>query len=299
MTVFIPIVDLTYKGSIRVWKKKETPVVVVRLMDLALRNSCKPNKKFYEIVEAGGLHAYLDYDGIIILSTIMPDDQIKKFNPRKYARFINSLLPNYYLSVDGWTYDKKVKISEDELLRTYNETKELIALCPHAKPLGLVKGCADSQIDAHSSWLASLGIKDFVLHAGDFRRNGVKYYMQMAQHFARIIRKKSRLLFLYGFGSQKQLISHSFADGYISNNHFVTADNGMVYDGVNKRKYTRGTFEENMEKNYLQMHKNMLLIKYQTKLSEVNIAKWEVEAIEKEKLVQAAPMTQVMVAVAE
>ena len=82
-------------------------------------------------------------------------------------------------------------------------------------------------------------------------------------------------MLLYGFGSQKELISHSFADAYISYNHFVTADNGMMYDGFNKRRYSGNNFEKYMEKNYLQIHKNIESIKYQTKLSEVNLARWE------------------------
>lgn len=55
---FIPIIDLTYKCSIRVWKKKETAVVVIRLRDVTHKNSDKPNKTFNDIRMVGGLHNY-------------------------------------------------------------------------------------------------------------------------------------------------------------------------------------------------------------------------------------------------
>lgn len=279
---FIPIIDLTYKGSIRVWKKKETAVVVIRLIDVTHKNSDEPNKTFDDIKNAGGIHSYLQYKGLIILSTIMPDSQIRKFNPQKYAFFINSLSPDYYLTVDGWTYHQRFSESENELLRTINETKELISLCPNAKPLGLVKGCTENQIDVHSSWLMSLGIRDLVLHIGDFRRNGSLHQIKIGKNFAWILRKKARILFLYGFGSQQQLSSYSFADVYISYNHFVIAHNGKEYVGVNMIRYSGGNFEEHMLKNYLQMHKNMQSLKYQKRLDEVNI--WEEETIQIEKI---------------
>ena len=145
MTISIPVIDVTYGGSIKLLKRLKPRIIVVRLLDVAIRNSNEPNKKFYEIVQAGGLHVYLEYEGIIIFSTIMPDRQIKKFKPNKYAYFINSLKPNHYLTVDGWTYHKKFRESENELIRTIRETRELIKLCPNSIPLGLVKGCTELQ----------------------------------------------------------------------------------------------------------------------------------------------------------
>jgi len=282
MTIFIPIIDVTYKGSIKLLKIMNPSIIVVRLLDLAIRNSNKPNKLFYNIIKAGGLHAYLRYDGIIVFSLIMPDDQIRVFNPSIYAYFINALKPNYYTTVDGWTYHKQFRESMKEIYRTIKETKQLIKLCPNLSPLGLVKGCTELQLDAHSSWLLAMGIKDFVFHIGDYRRNGIQYHMESGKYFAEIIRKKARKLFLYGYGSQKQLISHSFADGYISNKHFVTANVGLVYKGTQAFKYRKLTFEEAMIENYIQIQRNMESLRYQTRLNEVNLSRWVMEAEQEE-----------------
>lgn len=273
-------------------EKKKPPWIVVRISDLALKNSCKSNSLFDRIVKVSGLHAYLNYKGIIILSTIMPDDHIREFKAKDYAFFINALLPNYYLTVDGWTYHKRFLESRKDLQRIMKQTKELLPLCPNSKPLGLVKGCTPDQIAMHSSWLLALGIKDMVLHVGDFRRNGSAFHIETARNFACIIRKKARTLLLYGFGSLKNPLSHSFADGYISNNHFVIADNGMVYEGVNQVKIpssckidsyqkklteektirVKKRFEDYLSKNYDQMIKTIHSLNYQTRFSEVNLA---------------------------
>ena len=312
MPVFIPLIDLTYKGSIGLLQKKKPLCIVVRISSLACKNSCEPRTLFYEVVKAGGLHAYLDYKGIIILSTIMPDDHIKEFKAKDYAFFINALLPDYYLTVDGWTYHKRFLESQKDLQRIMKQTKELVRLCPNSKPLGLVKGCTYGQIEMHSSWLLGLGIKDMVLHVGDFRRSGSTFHIETARNFACIIRKKARTLLLYGFGSSKNPISHSFADGYITNNHFVTTDYGMMYEGSNKVKILHSCkvdayqkrlteekpvlvtacFEKYLSKNYDQILKTIHSLKYQTRLSEVNLTIWEAVTSQQEKEVLVAPVAQ-------
>ena len=70
----------------------------------------------------------------------------------------------------------------------------------------------------------------------------------------------------------------------------------MVYEGFNKVKFTGETFEEAMKKNYIQIQRNMESLKYQTKLNEVNLARWAVAVMESEELHQEAQVDQVLVA---
>ena len=77
-----------------------------------------PNSIYHKIVEVGGIHNFLKFNGIVILSTIMRDDLIEKCTPEKYAKIINGIMPNTYTTVDGTTYNKTYSSGGSNVLAT-------------------------------------------------------------------------------------------------------------------------------------------------------------------------------------
>ena len=266
MVVLSPIVKLDSKDTYRVFEVLPIELITVRLQDLVSKNTFRFNKTYREIISAGGLHGFLKYRGQILLSLIMKDEIIANFNPKKYAKAIKSLAPNSYTTIDGETYEGEYSLSLSEIERIHSQNKELVALCPDCQPIGLVKGCSMKQIDYHITLLKSLGIEDFVIHVGDFFRRGDPEMIRRAKSYSLRARKRARHLFLYGMGSQKILLKFSFADVYVSFNHFVTARNGMRFVGTKKTKYSGSYNPQIVIDNFVEMYKNVKKLNKQLKL---------------------------------
>jgi hypothetical protein len=267
MVILCPIIKLDAKETFEVCKAVPLKLVVVRLQDLVSKRTFKFNKVHSDIVSAGGLHRFLDFNGQILLSLIMRDEIIVNFSPNKYASAINSLNPDFYTTIDGETYEGEYSNSIRELKRIHRENQELVKLCPKSRPIGLVKGCTENQTKLHMDLLKSMGIEDFVFHIGDFFRHGDPEMIRKAHSFSNIIRKSARCLILYGMGSQDRLLEFSFADIYVSFKHFVTAKNGMKFVGTKEVKYVGGYNPSIITNNFIQMCKNVESLKKQTTLS--------------------------------
>lgn len=284
MVKIIPVVKINYMKSFEIVKK--APAIVVRLQDILTKGTATPNYLFKRIYSCGGLHNFLDYSGIIILSLVMRDELIWKLSITQCAELINSLKPNFYTTIDGATYDEHEEGSLKEIVRISKETKELISLCPDIIPIGQVKGCNEMQIRFHLNFLKKLGIRVFTFHTGDFFRNGDKNGIQKAKYFSNIIKRDNNLLLLYGFGSQKRLIEFSFADAYITYGHIVTAKNGMKFVGTKRERFSNASFFEIASHNFNQMLLNVENIKNQTKLFVRRGRKWAAEGVEKGLVIQ-------------
>ena len=267
MVILSPIVKLDAKETFDVLRVVPVRLAVVRLQDLVLKSSFKFKKTFRGVVSAGGLHNFLGFSGQIFLSLIMRDEIVARYKPERYAVAINCLAPDSYTTIDGETYEGEYTLSWNEINRIHSQNKQLVALCPRYKPIGLVKGCTEKQIEFHIGLLKSLGISDFVFHVGDFFRHGDPNMIRKARRFSSKIRKHAKRLILYGMGSQKRLLEFSFADVYVSFNHFVTARNGMKFVGTKKIKYTGGYDSTIITNNFMEMYKNVESLNKQTKLS--------------------------------
>jgi hypothetical protein len=152
------------------------------------------------------------------------------------------------------------------LSRIDKENEELIRLSPKCTFYGLVKGCTQNQIEEHIKRLRALQIDDLVFHIGDYFRNGDPNLIMRARDYATTIRRHARRLILYGMGSQKRMLQFSFADVYVTFNHFVTARNGMQFVGTKRVKYNGSYRPEIVTNNFIQMNKNVKLLEKQTKL---------------------------------
>jgi len=275
MVTLIPVVNVNDRSTSDVWNIIPTSFIVVRLQDLVSDKTFKFNKTFCEIKPVGGIHPFLNFHGKIILSLIMKDKIISNFNSVLYAYVINTLKPDFYTTVDGETYEGEESVSLKEINRCFNETKNLIPLCPGIMPIGQVKGCNDKQIVYHINLLKSLGIDKFVFHTSDFFRQGDPNMILRARAYASTIRKHVKYLILYGMGSQKRLLEFSFADAYATFNHFVTARNGMKYVGVNKIRYSESYKPEIVKQNLREMYNNLKRLDSQKKLSIGGVNLWE------------------------
>lgn len=277
MVRLFPVIKLSDSNMLDLLKVLPLNCIVLRLQDLVASKTYDTNSTFRKIKKARGAHNFLGFRGKIILSLVMKDEIISKFNPEKYAEIIHTLKPDFYTTVDGETYEGEEELSLREINRCFNETAELMKLCPLSKPVGHVKGSNELQVLYHVNLLKSLGINDFILHIGDFFRNGDPGMILRAKKYALIIKKQARNLFLYGMGSQKRLIEFSFADGYITFNHFVTAFNGKKYIGINKIGYSGGYSSKIVKDNLIEIINNIKRIENQKKLIQGGVCPWEAE----------------------
>lgn len=276
MVDLIPVIKLDDRSTFGVWNVIPTKTIVVRLQDLVSKRTFKFNNIFHDIKAVGGVHNFLGYERVIILSLIMRDEIIDNFNPDLYSKVINTLKPDFYTTVDGWTYEGTESDSSLQIERCFEQTEALIKLCPDSLPLGLVKGCTEDQIDDHIALLKSIGITDFVFHVGDFSRHGDSKMMWRARKYARKIKRHANSLILYGMGSQTKMAKFSFADSFVTSSHFITANYGMKFVGAKKvGYYGKEKRKEVIKNNVFEMYVNIQKMNfYQTKLDKGGVSLW-------------------------
>jgi len=193
----------------------------------------------------------------------MRDQTIGGFTPEAYAEMIQELEPDYYTTPDGETYFGEVHLSEYEINRTLKETDYLLRSCPKSTPLGLVKGCKLSQIEKHADSLGAMGISMFVFHAGDFICRGTNSAISRAKLFARAISKRVPRLIVYGAGSADHFLRFNFADGFITQSHFVNAFYGQKLVGGRWRHFNGTATQEVIMQNLLALEDTLLSLRCQ------------------------------------
>jgi hypothetical protein len=166
----------------------------------------------------------------------MPDKTIFGFSVEAYAEMIDVLNPDYYLTPDGETYLGECDLSSHEIRRVVSDTLYLAVSCPDSEPIGLVKGCTLQQVEGHTIHLLNLGLSRFVFHAGDYLCRGPSCVTYQAIAFAQAIRKHVPWLAIQGIGALKSLRNFGFADGFITQSHFVNAFYGR-FSKKDRRAY--------------------------------------------------------------
>jgi hypothetical protein len=224
----IPAIKLTEPSTYRPWEHVLTPYVVVRLSEFLRGDGSNFNSRFEEVRTAGGLHTFLGYSGKILLSSIMPDKMIFGFTPQMYVECIKALHPDFYMTPDGETYEDEVELSKKEIKRICEDTLHIVKECPESIPFGLVKGSTLSQIEIHTKFMRSFGIKFFVFHTGDFLRFGKLHLLTRSMEYAKRIRKLAPYLAIYGIGSKENMRKFFFANGFITQSHYTKAFYGKI-----------------------------------------------------------------------
>jgi hypothetical protein len=164
-----------------------------------------------------------------MLSTIMQDKLIAGTNPDTYIQAIAALKPGYFMTPDGETYEREINKSSDDIDRMMDWSKEIIGKCGYSMPIGLVKGSCPEQISDHADRLLETGINGMVFHAGDFLHRGTANEARRARQYADIIKRKDANLLIYGIGGDKNLKRFFFADGFITQSHYINAFNHQEY----------------------------------------------------------------------
>jgi hypothetical protein len=285
MRLLIPTVKLDNQESIPPAKAINPKIISIRVQDLLKRHSAQLNSIYYKIKEAGGIHKYLGYKGKVILSSIMRDDILRKINNPIYFDVLENLKPDYFMTSDCESYDNEFSYSKKQIRRSLINTVEVLRLFPEIEPIGLIKGCERNQVLAHHKFLKGLGVKIFVLHAGDFFRHGNESQIQKLKNYASLIKDEDNTVLLASFGSQKRLEEFLFIDGYITYSHVVNAQNGIILNGRRKEKNNSMTYHEACIHNLKQMFLNISNLRKQTKLEEF-IKKWAVEPESQELIIQ-------------
>ncbi len=135
-------------------------------------------------VEEKGVHSFLEYDGQILLSTIMPD---KLLTEETFNFTVSFVKKGGFDGVVGWDmpvyadYPKALNLSNlvKATLLTMRYVEEGIPTIP------LLKGGDSSEIALHAEWLEKIGFKRIGLHATEYilarTRGGIGIYGDLAK----------------------------------------------------------------------------------------------------------------------
>jgi hypothetical protein len=266
--VLYPVVKIDERMTHAPWKEIDCPGVVVKAQDFLSPSGRKTNKYYDLVKKAGGIHEHLECEFEVILSSIMPDKMIFGFSVEAYNEMIDIFQPDSYYTPDGETYLTKEWISRLEIERVFADTELLLRSFPHIKPIGLVKGCNLQQIDNHTDRLLSLGISHFVFHAGDYLCRGSSSAIEQAIIFAGSIRRKVPWIVINGAGAMRTLKFFSFADGFVTQSHFVNAFYGQFSEISRSDDDKRSVSRDDIMNNLRNIQRNISVIQLQKSLSD-------------------------------
>ena len=128
---FIPVVSVLDKSS-WIWRRLKV-THIVRLSELL---QCR---EVLDSICREGIHNYLNFDGKVILSTIMPDELIGSMEIERLKTLIRRIKPDIIMTLDRPTYiDDPQAISWIEVLRLLKSALDLAKL--GLPVMGIIKG---------------------------------------------------------------------------------------------------------------------------------------------------------------
>ena len=180
----VPIVSLRKSASF-CWDAIDTDAIIVEFGELLDR------ELLTGVSKAGDIHSFLDFDGRVFLSSVMPDELLMRRE-----------IFHYFMKLIDW-FDFDAAIAWDSPVYAdiplYDAWANLLKgltlthiLAQKGIPvIGLVKGNADRQIRFSVETLARIGIRSMALHASEymvgFKKEGVmrqilySYFTQMSK----------------------------------------------------------------------------------------------------------------------
>lgn len=160
----VPIIVLGNSSSY-CWDIIDTGAIIVSFRDLFF------NKEIMKQVLRKGIHSFLDYNGLILLSSIMPDELLVKDNI--FQEFTRVAIDGGFDGVIGWDSpvytDIPLYYSWINLLKGLELTYRLCKL--NLPVIGLAKGNTYRQIAFSINCLANMGIKTLALHVSEYLIN--------------------------------------------------------------------------------------------------------------------------------
>jgi len=150
-----------------------------------------------------GLHDFLNFNGKILLSTVMPDELIDKLTKDDYLKLIKELRPDATMIPDNYTY------IDVPLYRSWSQTMRLISLANDFLDLdipliGLIKGANLRQIYMSLKREIEMNYVSFVMPARELFEQGLlnnllSHVLIMLKKLGRVNNKKLEIL-IYGVG---------------------------------------------------------------------------------------------------
>jgi len=271
--VLYPVIKIDEPMTHAPWREIDCTGVVIKAQDLLSQSGLKTNTYYDSIKKAGGIREYLGCEVEVILSSIMPDKMIYGHSIEAYANIIDILHPDYYYTPDGETYLSEGRLSRLEINRVFSDTQILLRSVPHIKPIGLVKGCNLRQINDHTDRLISLGVSQFVFHAGDYLCQGSSFAVKQAIVFANSIRQKVPWLVINGIGAMSMLKDFYFSDGFVTQSHFVNAFYGQSHDTPRAKNVKGSISRDDIMNNLRKIKRYISAMQWQRPLSDWIIAK--------------------------
>lgn len=217
----LPAIKLHEPRTHEPWKYISCPGVVIKLEELLSADGRYTSTMFDKIRKKGGLHNFLDFEGMVILSTVMPDYAIFGLTPELYAWMINEIEPDYYLTPDGQNYFDRPNTSEYEIRRILRETDILLKAGLSSEPIGLVKGCCAKEATAHCRSLIDRGIEHHVMHVGDCIHRATKAEQEKMLSIYHHVAAQSPWLLIYGVGSRKYFRAFPSCNGFVTQSHYT------------------------------------------------------------------------------
>jgi len=184
---YIPIIKVSERDS-WFWEKLNHPALIVKLEEFLLQPSL-----LNEVAKCG-LHDFLGFNGIIILSSIMPDEILDKLSGREYGELVEKLKPDAFMFIDDYTYiDDPYLISWRNLFRLFQRTLEMKDI--EAYPIGLIKGASRKQIAWCIESLVKMGIRTFAFPC---RNLPTRYVYQFLESIIFKLKGLRSTLIIYG-----------------------------------------------------------------------------------------------------
>ena len=226
---FIPEIDVTDQRS-WVWRDGfQVSEVFVPLWQLLTNGNI--------LIQASrkGLHDYLDFDGRILLSTVMPDELIDRLETRDYFRLINDLKPDATMVPDNYTYtDVPLYQSWSQTIRLVSFANDFLKL--DTPLIGLVKGANLCQMDWAVRKQVEMGYSSLAMPARElFEEERLDEFLPyVLSTLKRSFRRKNGFEFLlYGVGArlwEYKDISYSNLSWFLRAKHGEYYWDGLFYD---------------------------------------------------------------------
>jgi predicted phosphodiesterase len=226
----VPIVSLNDSSSYY-FDPLKIDAIVVTFEDLLDENIHR------EVEKAGDIHSYLNYEGKVLISSILPDDLItQEAFFYFFLEIVDRLKFDAAIAWDSPVYvDIPLYDSWVNLLMGLKLTHEL---ADWGLPvLGLAKGNVENQIRFSVETLARVGINSMALHASEYMmvRKEDSTVMQILYTYSGYLSKLAQSVLLVGVLNPKWLsfFENSFPKGprlsYAGMSWLLDANRGLLY----------------------------------------------------------------------
>jgi len=226
---FVPQIDIGNRGT-WFWEEGiDAPAIFVPLWQLIL------NGDLLSETLSKGLHDFLNFNGKILLSTVMPDELIDKLTKDDYFKLIKELRPDATMIPDNYTY------IDAPLYQSWSQTMRLISLANDFLDLdvpliGLIKGANLRQIHMSLKREIEMNYVSFVMPARELFEQGLlndllSHVLIMLKKLGRVNNKKLEIL-IYGVGRKLWYkgISYSNFSWFLEAKHGLYFRDGKLYD---------------------------------------------------------------------